>query len=143
MSTISHENWLKLDKLIELDEGFRQFPYRDTKDKLTIGFGFNLESEGIPKQIATIWLDWKLSQIQSELVNSLPVYNTLDDVRKIVLVNIAFNCGVAGLMGFRRMIAALNNDNFLEAGKEIRDSELAANRKERLAYLMETGELNL
>lgn len=131
----------KLNKLLEQDEGFRQFPYRDTKGILTIGFGFNLESDGLPRQIAEIWLDFKLNAIESELNASLPLYAHLDDVRRIVLLNIAFNCGVEGLMGFRHMIAALQNNDFLTASKEILNSELAPNRRERLAYLMEKGEL--
>jgi lysozyme len=130
-----------LNKLIEQDEGFRQFAYRDTKGLLTIGFGFNLESDGLPRQIADLWLDFKLTAIESELNAQLPLYAHLNDTRRIVLLDIAFNVGVQGLMAFRHMLAALGDDNYELASKEILASELAPNRKERLAYLMETGEL--
>jgi lysozyme len=131
----------KLNKLIEQDEGFRQFPYHDTKGLLTIGYGFNLESDGLPRPIADLWLDWKLSAIETELNAALPIYAQLNDTRKIVLLNIAFNCGVQGLMAFRHMVAALQVNDFENASKEILNSELAPNRRERLAYLMEKGEL--
>ena len=34
---------------LELDEGFRSKPYRDVVGKLTIGFGRNIEDNGITK----------------------------------------------------------------------------------------------
>lgn len=141
MLALAPESVEKLNKLLEQDEGFRQFPYRDTKGILTIGFGFNLESDGLPKPIAELWLDFKLQAIESELNAQLPLYGLLNDVRRIVLLNIAFNVGVQGLMGFRHMLAALDDGNYELAAKEILGSELAQNRKERLAYLMETGVL--
>ncbi len=143
MLPLSPDSQSKLNKLIEQDEGFRQFPYHDTKNKLTIGFGFNLESDGLPRAVAEFWLDYKLDAIQSELRATLEIFQHLDEIRRLVLIDIAFNCGVAGLMGFRRMIAALQSGDYTEAAKEIIDSELAPNRKERLAYFMETGEINL
>jgi lysozyme len=141
MLALAPESVEKLNKLLEQDEGFRQFPYRDTKGNLTIGFGFNLESDGLPRPIADLWLDFKLQAIESELNAQLPLYGLLNDVRRIVLLNIAFNCGVEGLMGFRHMLAALDEGNYEQAAKEILGSDLAQNRKERLAYLMETGVL--
>lgn len=141
MLSLAPDSVDKLNKLIEQDEGFRQFPYHDTKNILTIGYGFNLESDGLPRHIADLWLDWKLSNIEAELNTSLPIYAHLNDTRRMVLLNIAFNCGVQGLMAFRLMIAALNHHDYETASKEIINSELAPNRRERLAYLMEKGEL--
>jgi lysozyme len=139
MLSLAPESVLKLHKLIELDEGFRQFVYHDSKNVLTIGYGFNLESDGLPRPIADLWLDFKLAAIESELNTTLPLYGLLNDVRRIVLLDIAFNCGVEGLMGFRQMIAALTAGDYETASKEILNSEIATNRRERLAYLMEKG----
>jgi GH24 family phage-related lysozyme (muramidase) len=39
-------------KLLALHEGYRQFPYRCTADKLTIGYGFNLTTWASPSKKA-------------------------------------------------------------------------------------------
>ena len=35
------------EKYIAAEEGYRQFPYRCTAGKLTIGYGFNLDDTGL------------------------------------------------------------------------------------------------
>ena len=45
-------NLEKLQSEIESDEGFMQYPYKDTRGYLTIGFGINLTATGITKEEA-------------------------------------------------------------------------------------------
>ena len=43
--------------MIRTNEGYRQFPYRCTADKLTIGIGRNLDDKGISPEEANMLLE--------------------------------------------------------------------------------------
>ena len=68
-----------------------------------------------------------------------PWWRELDPVRAAVLVNIAYNFGVTGLMAFHKMLAAAQAGDWDTAGAEIVDSQIAPNRARRLSVQMETG----
>ena len=124
------------------DEGLRLHPYRDTVGKLTIGYGRNLDDVGISQAEAEMMLTHDIAQAADSLTN-LPVFAVLDDVRQAVLITMAFNLGRTGLMGFRRMWAALAERDYDCAAREMLDSKWARQvgiRAERLAEQMKTGE---
>ena len=99
-------------------EGLRLKPYRCTAGKLTIGVGRNLDDCGISKSEAMILLENDILCCETELLEHLPVvYTGLNDTRKAVLVNMCFNLGIKGLLGFNNTLA------FIGAG----DWERAAN----------------
>ena len=63
-------------------------------------------------------------------------WDDIPDEKKVPLVDMAFNLGLSRLMGFRKMIAAVKESNWEEAGKQIRNSrayEQDKNRYKRLA----------
>ncbi len=125
---------------LALDEGFRGRKYKDTKGIETIGYGINLETEDMPEPIARAWMEYKVREIELELAKVFPDYIVLCDPRKSVLINIAYNCGVVGLMTFRRMITNLQAKNYDGAADEVVNSEIAPARSHRLAKIMRTGE---
>ena len=49
----------KLIEDIKYEEGYRQFPYRCTEGKLTIGYGFNLDDVGLSRQECDLILNYK------------------------------------------------------------------------------------
>lgn len=63
----------------------------------------------------------------------------------MVIVNMAFTLGIAGLRSFKNMIAAVEALNFKQAATEILDSKYAKedvpNRAKRNAYIMEHGDI--
>lgn len=125
------------------DEGFRQFPYKDTAGKLTIGYGWNLDSDGVDKEIAEIAMRNKVAVIAASLRSALMFFDRLSLARQAVLINIAYNNGIKGLLDFKRMIIRLQINSFERAAAEIRDSDdyrnpLLKDRYERLAKQMET-----
>jgi len=99
-------------------EGLRLKPYRCTAGKLTIGIGRNLDDCGISQTEAYGLLENDIQNCEKQLLEEIPeIYNALDEVRKSVLLNMCFNLGIGGLLGFNNTLA------FIAAG----DWERAAN----------------
>lgn len=133
----------KLKGLLISHESFRQFAYIDTTNHLTIGIGRNLSDRGISQAEAILLLDDDILYFTAKLDNVLPFFNDLDDNRKIVLINMCFNLGVNGFLKFQKMLDYCEQKDFLNASKEILNSEAAhqnPNRYQQLAYIMKTGE---
>ncbi|MDD2229527.1 MAG: glycoside hydrolase family protein [Candidatus Cloacimonetes bacterium] len=99
-------------------EGLRLKPYRCTAGKLTIGVGRNLDDRGISQKEAYVLLENDIQNCEKQIMDEIPeIYNVLDEVRKSVLLNMCFNLGIGGLLGFNNTLA------FIAAG----DWERAAN----------------
>ncbi len=99
-------------------EGLRLKPYRCTVGKLTIGIGRNLDERGISQKEAYAMLERDIVDCERQLLEEIPnIYNKLDEVRQSVLLNMCFNLGIKGLLGFTNTLA------FIKVG----DWERAAN----------------
>lgn len=135
-----------LDSLIrsdlERDEGRRTMPYLDTEGVLTIGVGWNLQDNGLPERIIDQLLALSINTAQQDAYHLFHGYSELTDSRKRVAVNMAFNLGRARLATFRRMISAVNIEDWGLAADEMLDSKWArqvGDRAVRLADLMRIG----
>ena len=154
-----------INKLIA-HEGLRLQVYQDTLGIDTIGIGRNLEDRGITKEE----LDWMdipnmdavyeygiteadamylakndVQIVEEELVRAHPCVDKLDAVRQLVLVDMAFNMGVPRLSKFKKMWAAVHENKFDIAAKEMLDSRWAIQVKSRstkLAHAMHHGEFS-
>ncbi len=134
-----------LDLKIELtrDEGLRLKPYRDTVGKLTIGIGRNLDDVGISQDEAMHLLDNDIARTTAALDKAIPWWRSLNDVRQRVVVNMAFNLGVAGLLGFKNTLAAMKAGRYADAAEGMLASKWATQvgeRAKRLAAMMANGE---
>lgn len=139
---------------LERHEGVKLTSYLCPAGRVTIGVGHNLESRpvpGIPCEVGhTITSDQArrllirdLADFDRALNDALPWVSSLDDARYGVLLNMAFNLGVHGLCGFRRMLAAVRSGRYDVAASEMLDSVWARQVKGRareLAQQMRTGE---
>lgn len=131
-----------LKELLLKHEGFRQFPYRDITGHLTVGIGRNLDAKGISLDEALVLLDNDVQRDEHALWRVCPVFNKLNDARKIALLNMCYNLGIDGLMKFRKMFAYLEAEDYANAAKEALDSLWAkqvGNRAHDIAYLIEEG----
>lgn len=126
-----------VDRLI-VNEGLRLKVYLDTKFNATIGIGRNLSDKGISRDEALYLCGNDIDEILPQLDQQIPWWTTLDGLRQGILVEIAFNAGVEGLMGFHKMLADVQAQNYDGAADEIEQSELAQGRRDRLAALMRT-----
>lgn len=121
------------------EEGFRATLYVDTEGHKTIGFGLNIDA-GISQRVAEAALQAQLEELQDALAK-YPWYTPLDPVRQSVLLDIAFNNGLSGLLHFPHMLAAISRQDWTTAATEchVENPELAG-RYQRLAHLLLTGE---
>lgn len=135
-------NRLALKARLIRDEGLRLKPYKDTVGKLTIGVGRNLDDRGISVDEARMMFDHDIDDHENELRAKWPHYDKLDDVRQEVLLNMAFNLGVPGLLKFVNTLAAVVAGDFDVAAYGMLHSKWASQvgkRASRLAEEMRTG----
>lgn len=127
---------------LEMDEGRRLKPYRDTVGKLTIGIGRNLDDVGISNEEADMLLEHDLARVEGDLLGELPWVAGLDSVRKQVLANMAFNLGMRTLLMFRGTLAAIKAGDYAKAANQMMDSKWRGQvgaRADRLVAMMRTG----
>ena len=135
-------NQAALRRQIRLHEGERLKVYKCTAGKLTIGVGRNLEDRGISIEESNMLLDNDLAAFQVELLRKLPWVADLDDVRQRVLIDMAFNLGISGLLTFKNTLAAIKRGDYEKAAPMMLDSKWATQvgkRAERLSTMMLTG----
>ena len=110
-----------------------------------MGFGRNLDNKGITAREAELMLENDVLYLSSVLPSKIKFFNQLDKVRADILVNMAFNLGVNGLLKFKKMLTAIGDGYFELAAKEMLDSKWArqvGDRALELAQQMKTGEYN-
>lgn len=126
---------------IKAHEGFRSKPYLDTVGKTTIGWGRNLSDNGISNEEAELMLDNDIENCQKELSSFDWYYSQPLHVRD-ALINMCFNLGLPRLLGFKRMIAALEKKDYTTAAAEALDSRWAkqvGQRAKDVACMMREG----
>jgi lysozyme len=136
-------NYEQLKRQLIDHEGLKLKPYKCTSDKLTIGVGRNLEAKGISEDEALFMLDNDIVYFEEQLRRRLPSFRDITHTRQAVLVNMAFNLGVNGLLNFKKMLNALKNEDFTEASAQLLNSRYAVqvgNRAHELAEQLQSGE---
>lgn len=132
----------KLQKQLTLHEGVRLKPYRCTAGKLTIGIGRNLDDVGITQDEAMLMLRTDIARALSGVRTELPWFEQLDNIRQRVLVDMAFNLGIDGLLAFKQTLSAIATGDYDRAATEMLNSRWAGQvgeRARRLARMMRTG----
>lgn len=131
--------------LIKLHEGFRPYAYKDSLGYLTIGYGFLIDQAkggAMPRPVADFWLDYELNEKDKELRAALPWVSSLDEVRHYVLLDMAYNLGIGGLLQFAQTLASVKNGEYHKAAGQMLQSKWAGQvgtRATRLAKMMESG----
>lgn len=122
----------------------RLLPYRCPAGKLTIGYGRNIEDIGISPVEAEFLLDNDIDAIERSLRVHLPWFAQLDDVRQGALIDMGM-MGVPKLLGFKKMLAALERGDYATAEQEAHDSKWATDvgpvRSGDVGRMLRTGEL--
>ena len=130
---------MNLTDRVKMHEGLRLKPYRCTSGKLTIGYGRNIEDNGITEAEASFLLSEDLKRCEAECKNAFPWFGKLNKTRQGIIVELDFNLGLKRLQGFKKMIAACEQGNYKQAACEMLDSLWArqvGQRAETLAKLM-------
>ena len=137
----------QLKTQLRRDEGVRTKPYDDEglpiRGKVTIGVGRNLTDVGLYPDEIDYLLDNDLARRIAALQSALPWTLNLDDARKGVLLNMAFNMGINGLLEFRNMLKLVQSGDYVGAAQAMLDSEWdkeVGDRAHRLSLQMESGD---
>lgn len=118
-------------KAVEL---YRQHVYTDgdglrahggAKGKLTIGYGLNVEAEGLSEVEASWLLERKLIKHGNAFGALWPHLFKLDSVRQSVMLELAYNMGPEGLFGFHDTLKALERGDWDEAKRHLLASKWA------------------
>lgn len=131
-----------LEQYIIAEEGFSSKPYRCTAGRLTIGFGFNLDDTGLSREECLLVLRHRLGKLESEIARKLPWYRDLNPARQAVLVGMAYQMGLAGMLGFKQSLAYAEAGRYTEAAAQMLGSRWARQtpaRARRAAYMMRYG----
>lgn len=134
----------KLKRSLIKHEGYEKFIYTDTKGKLTGGIGYNFTDRGLSDD----WINKQFQEDADYFYNQLMQYQwfqRLNSDRKIVLIDMAF-MGLKKFLEFKKMIAALQNDDYASAAKEMLNSKWASDvgqRAKDLANGMLRGSYNI
>ena len=132
----------RLHDMLIRHEGLRLKPYLDTKKKLTIGVGRNLDDVGITRDEAWALLNNDIARVRREVKRAFPWFSKVNPVRKDVVLNMVFNLGLQRFRGFRKAIAAIKAQDWDEAARQMLDSQWASQvgrRARELAAMMRQG----
>jgi lysozyme len=129
----------RLKKTLIRHEGFRSKPYLCTAGKRTIGIGRNLDDvglspaeraalgigrtkrleDGISMAEAEYLLDNDIAKVTRGLDAHIPWWRSLSSVRQEVLVNMGFNLGLRGLLGFKATLEAIRQGQYEHAAERM------------------------
>lgn len=150
---------MTLKKILSFEEGFRNKPYLCAAGYVTIGYGTKLHKrlgmnpENFPLTItelaATEMLNDDIDEVLAAIARSknAETFNRLSQVRKDILISMAYQIGVSGLMKFKKTWKYLQGGLYEEASIEMMDSEWAREdspeRAERHARVMLVDNMNI
>ena len=130
-------------ELIKQHEGLRLKPYSDTLGYKTIGYGRNLDSNGISESEAEFLLMKDIMTATIDCYKVIPkVMGRVGNDRQAVLIDMMFNLGMPRFSKFRKMIRALEEEDYARAAAEMIDSKWSkqvGKRSFRLARIMKDG----
>jgi lysozyme len=127
---MKQETFKQLKDHIKEYEGLSNVLYKCTSNKVSIGYGRNLEDVGISKDEAEYLLKNDIDIALDEVSEHFDMPN-LPEPAQIVLVDMCFNMGISRLLNFRNMMKAMEQDDWDKAADELLDSKYAAQTKRR------------
>ncbi len=123
-------------------EGLRLRIYRDIRGIISIGVGRNLQDRGISEEEAFHMLDNDIQWVMEQVDKALPWSVDLDELRREVLYEMAFQMGLNGLLGFKNTLVAIKDGKYDIAAQGMLNSQWhhqTPERCEELAKIIETG----
>ena len=120
------------EAMLRRHEGVRQFPYHDSRNKLTIGVGRNLSDRGLDADEIDYLFSNDMALGLRICRNLYPAFDGFNSHRQSALLSMAFNLGQPRLAGFKRMRAAINRENWALAAHEAEHSLWARQTRQRV-----------
>ena len=125
-------------------------PYRCPSGALTIGYGHNLDANGISEGVADLLLDQDLGACRQSARRLVSNFDELNEVRQCVILSLIFQLGEGGFSQFQKARAHVERGSFRLAAAELTDSKWYRDQKrwangkwtraDRECEMMRTGE---
>ncbi len=131
---------------LEAEEGFVGHAYADSLGFTTIGIGRLIDKRrggGITRDEGLYLLGNDVRRITHDLVMRFRWFDALNAPRQAVLVGMALQMGLHGLLGFQRTLLLIEAQQFDKAADAMLQSKWAdqtPGRARRMAEQMRTGE---
>ena len=109
-------------ELLIKHEGLRNMIYYDSLGIPTIGVGRNLKDRGVTNAEALFMLNNDIVDFTQQLSDRLYWFDAQPDQAKLVLIDMAFNLGLAGLLQFHNTLEHIKNGDYKNAGIEMKNS---------------------
>lgn len=134
-----------LEQRIIEHEGIKKSAYNDSRGYLTIGIGFLIDprmNAGLSVEECMMILRSRIANLERQL-SQYAWFTIQDPVRRNVIIEMAYNLGVNGLLGFKKMIAALGERQVgtasVEMGKSLWAEQIGAARLKDMQGRMREG----
>jgi lysozyme len=141
----NHDLMTKGVAQIKRHEGLVLHAYKDSLGYLTIGYGRLIDKAkhgGISEAEAEYLLQNDVSAVLSVLHRNIPFFDSLSIPRQAVLMNMAFQMGITGLMKFKKTLSLIEMGDYEAAADGMLKSLWAKqtpNRAAEMAQQMRTG----
>ena len=128
------------------EEGAESCAYQDSLGYWTIGVGRLIDSRkggGLSNDEIDFLLENDIKTKTREVLLALPWVPRLSEPRQAVLIGMAFQMGIGGLLKFKRALGSIEDGQYAEAAVEMLESKWGNQTPERayrMAKQMETGE---
>lgn len=136
---------IELHNQLRRDEGEVLHAYKDSLGYWTIGIGILIDERkggGLRPEESEFIFNNRVRLVRSELIGKLSWFTRLSEARQGVLLNMAFQMGVSGLLGFKNTLRTIESGDFERAANEMLMSKWATQtpkRAKRLSIQMATG----
>jgi lysozyme len=136
-----------IEELLIKEEGFVPHAYLDTEGYWTIGYGQLIDERkggGISRRAAHFMLCEKTDAIREAFDERIPWWRDLNEDRQTILLAMAYQMGVGGLMLFRNTLRAIQEGDYKKAAQGMMASKWARQtpgRAKRMATAMKEGVL--
>lgn len=126
-------NLKRLKIQLTSDEGCKYHIYKDSLGKLTCGIGHLITKQdaeyNLPEK--TLVIAWRVIELFDDDIDKaikacesiFPSFDLMSCELQEILVNMAFSLGQARLGEFKKMIKAIEEKNYLEAARQMKNSK--------------------
>lgn len=147
---------MTINELIEKHEGRRLKPYKCTAGHCTIGVGWNMDANPLPKAIRDYFnahgsitnemadelLGISIERAEGDCMRLFPDWDNFTPNRKMALTDFLFQLGYTKASKFIHAIAAINTGRWEDAAMHMRNSAWAhqvPKRAEEVTEMIEVG----
>jgi lysozyme len=115
----------RLHQLLVAHEGLRTDLYKCSAGRWTIGVGYNIQDNGLPRLFCLQLLDHMITECRVDLHNMFAEFGQYSEARQHALIGMRYNLGPQKFRGFRCMIEAVKEKDWTAVAAHALDSKWA------------------